>query len=64
MKHKLIFEFKSDEIDVLQVALDNLEEHLEEWNGTEGFNPHKDWRYVNCVNLISGFKRAVSSWQR
>lgn len=61
MKHQLIFEFTPDDINVLQEALDHFTEHLEEWNGTNGLNPHKDWRYVNCVNLIRGFKQAVES---
>lgn len=60
MKQRLTFEFTPDEINVLQVALDHMAEHLDEVIGREGGgNPQEDWRYVNCVNLISGFKKAV-----
>ena len=60
MKHRLTFEFTLDEINVLQVALDHMKEFLEEVVDVEGEAIEKnDWRYVNCENLISGFKKAV-----
>lgn len=59
MKHRLTFEFTPDEINVLQVALDHMAEHLFELHGINGENPKHYWRYVNCVNLISVFKKAV-----
>lgn len=59
MKHRLTFEFTPDEINVLQVALDHMAEHLFELHGINGENAELDWRYVNCENLISGFKKAV-----
>lgn len=60
MKHRLTFEFTPDEINVLQVALDHMKEFLEEVVDVEGEAIEKnDWRYVNCVNLISVFQKAV-----
>ncbi len=59
MKHRLTFEFTPNEINVLQISLDHLAEELEEVILSEGYNPNEDWRYVNCVNLISVFKKAV-----
>jgi len=59
MKHRLTFEFTPDEINVLQVALDHMAEHLFELHGINGENSQNDCRYVNCLNLIFGFKKAV-----
>ena len=60
MKHRLTFEFTPDEINVLQVSLDHMKEFLEEVADVEGEGIEKnDWRYVNCVNLISVFQKAV-----
>ena len=60
MKHRLVFEFTPDEINVLQVALDHLAEHLYELKRDDKILAG-DWRIANCAALIDRFHVAMES---